>query len=347
MDRHSRICGRTVPAVIAAFLLAASSSALGASSPATSFSGQATVLRATVLGTTIILADTGPLPAEGGARQATLLTANVPGLLSARVLDATVVGDGDRAHARASAADLELTVAGTTIQAELLASEATARCEDGAPTVSGSSQIAGLGVNGQSIAVTGQPNQIVTVAGATLIINEQTSAGAGDITVNALRVSLPGIATVIVSSAHADVTCGAPPPPPPPPPCQTPPRDFFTGGGWITGTPSGARANFGVAGGFRNGSFWGHLTYDDHGAGGPKVKATSVDSYEFVNENSRRITGRAKVNGQSGHRYDVTVADNGEPGRADSFSLSLSSGYAASGTLDGGNIQLHKPNHCQ
>ena len=37
------------------------------------------------------------------------------------------------------------------------------------------------------------------------------------------------------------------------------------------------------------------------------------------------------------------VADKGEPGRTDTFRLQLSNGYSAAGTLDGGNIQLHKP----
>ena len=41
--------------------------------------------------------------------------------------------------------------------------------------------------------------------------------------------------------------------------------------------------------------------------------------------------------------YTVDVTDNGEPGRgSDLFSLRLSNGYTASGTLAGGNIQLHK-----
>lgn len=35
------------------------------------------------------------------------------------------------------------------------------------------------------------------------------------------------------------------------------------------------------------------------------------------------------------------VADNGEPGRSDTFEIILSTGYTAAGTLAGGNIQLH------
>src|SRR5256885_12798782 len=43
---------------------------------ATTFSGQATGVRATVLGITAVLADTGPLPPSGGAREASLLDAS-------------------------------------------------------------------------------------------------------------------------------------------------------------------------------------------------------------------------------------------------------------------------------
>src|SRR5437773_11720380 len=42
--------------------------------------------------------------------------------------------------------------------------------------------------------------------------------------------------------------------------------DFVTGGGFIVFT-SGEHGNFGVAGGCKNGSFFGHLEYVDHGSG--------------------------------------------------------------------------------
>jgi hypothetical protein len=35
------------------------------------------------------------------------------------------------------------------------------------------------------------------------------------------------------------------------------------------------------------------------------------------------------------------VVDNGEPGRADRFTIQLSNGYTASGTLVRGNFQVH------
>jgi len=111
-----------------------------------------------------------------------------------------------------------------------------------------------------------------------------------------------------------------------------------TGGGWIP-TLSGAKGNFGVGGGIRHGAFWGHLEYIDHGTG-MKVHGTGVTAYTGTG-NSRHIEGTAEINGQSGFTYMVDVTDNGEPGRDDTFFISLSNGYSAGGTLGGGNIQLH------
>src|SRR2546425_11823634 len=126
-----------------------------------------------------------------------------------------------------------------------------------------------------SIAVTGQANQTVVVNGNTVIINEQVvsqAATTADITVNALHIMTNTGLNLIFGSSSAGITCGSPPKQPPP--CS----DFVTGGGWITGTPSGAKANFGVAGGIKNGAFWGHLNYIDHG-NGMHVKQTAVTSY--------------------------------------------------------------------
>ena len=305
----------------------------------TSYSGRATVLQATVLGLPpVVLADAGSLPPSGGSQEASLLNASVPGVLTAEVLHASTVGQGSASRSEASVAEFSLTVAGNTIAAGLLQARAAAVCRDGGATANGTSDITALSVNGQTIEISGTPNQSVPLPVGEVIINEQTSTGAGDITVNALHVIVPGVADVIVSSAHADITC-QPAPAPPPPGCTG--ADFATGGGSITGTPSGARGNFGVAGGLKQGALWGHLTYIDHGPDGPRVKGTGVTAYKIVNATTRHIEGTAQVNGQDGFTYQVDVADNGEPGRNDTFALSLSSGYSASGTLSGGNIQLH------
>src|SRR3989441_3109904 len=242
----------------------------------TRFSGQATVVRATVAGLQpIVLADTGPLPEAGGAQEATLLEYPVAGLpdplngaLHAQVLHASTVAQGKQSESEASVANLDLSIAGNTISADFLMARARAECQGGSASVSGSSQIAALTVNGQNVVVSGQPNQTVAVGPLTVVINEQQAfvdGDFGDITVNALHVTvrdpLTGatLADVIISSAHADIICAGPPPSG---------KDFVTGGGWITGTPSGAKANFGVAGGNQcNKERWGRARHIDFGGG--------------------------------------------------------------------------------
>lgn len=124
-------------------------------------------------------------------------------------------------------------------------------------------------------------------------------------------------------------------------------RDFVTGGGWIKGNSDNNghkndKATFGVSGGMKNGMFWGNLSFNDHGKNGLKVKSTEVTAYIVIDPFTRQIEGLAKVNGEGSFTYKVVVVDNGKSGHNDSFSLELSNGYSASGTLMGGNIQLHK-----
>ncbi len=307
------------------------------SSQSFNYSGRATVVQATVLGLDpITLVDAGPLPSSGGAEGQTLLEANVPGVLSAEVLHAATSGQGSRSSSEASVAELSVTAGGNTVSAGFLMARAEAKCTGGNASVSGSSEIARLVINNdQTIVVSGAPNQTIPLPNGRVIINEQQS-GSGDITVNALHIIVDGIADVVIASAHADITCPTTPPPPPPT-CP----DFITGGGWIDATPSGAKANFAVAGGVKNGAFWGHLSYIDHGPNGPKVKGTGVTGYGGAPDATTRwIEGSAEIDGQSGS-YRVEVADEGEPGRADRFHLHLSNGYDATGVLNGGNLQLH------
>jgi hypothetical protein len=314
-----------------------------ANSGSTTFSGRATVVNisAPVVGQ-VILADTGALPSAGGAQEASLLTASVPGLLSAEVLHASTIAQGDRSRSEASVANATVTAGGHTIAGDFLMSRAMAVCGTGGASASGNSEIVGLTVDNQAVSVSGQPNQTIVLpdGAGQIIINEQNSARTGDITVNALHVTVntpAGKTDVVLSSAHADITC------PPPGQLSCTGGDFVTGGGWMTGQ-SGSRANFAVAGGIKQAAFWGHLQFIDHG-NGTSAKGTGVTSYGYTGPTSRHIEGTADINGVSG-TYKVDVADNGEPGTgADTITIWLSTGYTASGTLRGGNIQLHMPCH--
>ena len=96
-----------------------------------------------------------------------------------------------------------------------------------------------------------------------------------------------------------------------------------------------------MAGGVKNGAFWGHLSYIDHGPNGPKVKGTGITGYMVIDATTRHIEGTAEIDGRPGFTYWVDLADEGEPGRADRFHLHLSNEYDATGVLNGGNLQLH------
>jgi len=311
----------------------------------TAFSGEATVVDVKILGNQVVNeGHAGTLPAEGGAEEATLLEypiAEVPdplgGALQAEVLHAATVGQGNHSSSEASVANLDLTIAGHTVSADFLMANARAECQGGAASVSGNSKIADLVVDGKPIVGVRFPAnyEIDLVDGLVpvgqVIINEQqvlANGSFGDITVNALHVIVFGLADVVISSAHADIICAGPPPPV---------KDFITGGGWIVA--SGAKANFAVAGGMKNNGLWGHLSYIDHGQK-LKVKGTGVTAYAVTGPTSRHIEGTCEINGVAG-TYAVDVADNGEPGSNDTFAIHLSNGYAASGNLAGGNIQLH------
>ena len=117
--------------------------------------------------------------------------------------------------------------------------------------------------------------------------------------------------------------------------------DRVTAGGWITGTPSGARGNFGLNA--RNTAApSGEVNYIDHTLK-MHVKAESITTYTIVNATTRTITGTCSIDGVSGFTFTVTVTDLGQPGTSDTFSISLSNGYSASGTLQGGNVRIHAP----
>ena len=157
----------------------------------------------------------------------------------------------------------------------------------------------------------------------------------------------PGIAALALALASGSVSAQSSSTPCTP----NPSSDFVTGGGFIIPDPAtGDHANFGVAGGCKNGSLWGHLEYVDHNFSPPmRVHGTGVLRYRADLSDptkTRWVGGTAEVNGASGFFYCVQVTDNGEGASApadDTFQIFLSNFYIASGPLVGGNIQIHKP----
>lgn len=123
--------------------------------------------------------------------------------------------------------------------------------------------------------------------------------------------------------------------------CEVPPSTAgakVTGGGWIE--VIGGKGTFGLTAQVKNGPS-GNLTYQDHGALSRTVKSTAITSVA-VTGNCAQILGTATVNGNGSFGFQVRVCDNGEPGKdSDTFSINMSDGYTATGTLRGGNIQIH------
>ncbi len=119
-------------------------------------------------------------------------------------------------------------------------------------------------------------------------------------------------------------------------------NDFTTGGGFIT-APSGGKATFGFEAGCKCGhghasSLRGEAVYQDHGID-LTVKSTSVTAYLEMGPNSRRIQGTAEINGKDG-TFQLDVTDN--ESRPATFAIRLSTGYSASGKLQGGHIEIHR-----
>ena len=296
----------------------------------TSYSGRSIGVSVSSPIANLALADTGPLPSQGGEIDATVLHVNNQ-LVTGDVLLSVTMGFDDTAQSTAATSDITLLPGSQNqITADLVRADSQATCSG----ATGSSEIANLKIAGQSVTVTGSPNQSVSVPGVfTLVINEQTSSsdGTNNITVNALDLKLASGSQVIVSSAHSDITCAT---------TQTVTKDFMTGGGYII--VNNDHGNFGFVAGLKPGqsTVSGQLNYMDHGTG-MHVKSIDIKSYSGSG-NTRTFSGDAQINGVSGYTFTVTATDNGNPGAGkDMFSIQLSNGYSASGVLAGGNIMLH------
>jgi hypothetical protein len=183
------------------------SPAVGFAQGTTTFSGEAIGLKASVVGISLDLADTGALPSSGGNLSTSLATVNVAGIASADALKSSTSGGGSSSQSQSTLADVNLLnglVAATAVK-----SNTSATCSGGQASVSGNAQLVGLTVAGQSILVSNPNLSISLPGGITVIINEQTSSSggnAGSITVNALHVTGPSL-DIVVASTHSDITC--------------------------------------------------------------------------------------------------------------------------------------------
>jgi len=320
--------------------------ALISSAGAQTFGGYATGAQVTVTATgTTVRAASGSLPSSGGGVDASLLTGDIPGSatggvvsLSSGVLHSAASGI-TATNAEASMADITLSVSGNQITADFLIARSSAAC---APAVAGSSEITNLVINGQSIVVTGAPNQTVTLPNGTAVINQQfPNVGATSATMNvsALRVTtndpITGqpVADVLLATIDAEIQCvgGGP---------ST--ATNTTGGGWIEDR---GKETFGFSAKMQDGAASGHLEYNDHGSA-LTLHGTSITDATPTGC-SQTIIGMATASGaftgQVEFRLDVT--DAGDPGTGhDTFTITVAAfGYSRTGPMiSGGNIKVHQ-----
>ena len=127
---------------------------------------------------------------------------------------------------------------------------------------------------------------------------------------------------------------GANPPPPPPPP-PPPGRSFRANG--AGGIDGGVSFNFNA-----DNSPTGHLNYRDD-AEGIHLVSSRITTFLQTGSNEVTFSGTGTI-GDVAVAFEVTVVDNGEPGRNDVFRIEISGGRTSSrsGTLTRGNIQVHK-----
>src|SRR3989442_10391548 len=315
----------------------------------TTFGGEATGVWVFVPATGLIIkVANGQIHPSGGEVEASLLSGDIPSgttggavALSTGTLHSIGIGLDDT-DAIASQANVNLTVSGNGITADFITAWSNASCPAG-PVVVGGVTLENLVINGQPIFVTGTPNQTVSLPNGTAVINEQTSSSVGstgELSVTALHVTthdtLTGqtLAEVKLAIGDAQIDCA---------PGSPPTGAATSGGGWIT-VSTGGKGTFGMIGGTRpDSSTMGHFVYINHDTG-LAVQSTSVSTF---NAGCTSFLSGSGTSGSGPVDFSVQVTDNGEPGSADTISITISGSALDNqgGTLMGGNIKVHPP-HC-
>jgi hypothetical protein len=173
------------------------------SSTASTVTGAASAVSSTVLGITTALGSTGTLSGVNDSRDASMVVGSLPLGLAGETLSASTISWADQVASEASLANLNMAVAGIGITADFVMSQASQVL---GAAGSGSSTISNLAVNGVPINITGAPNQTVAIPGGLVTINEQSISSTGAAVVNAVHVTVAGVADVVIASATAGIS---------------------------------------------------------------------------------------------------------------------------------------------
>jgi len=165
--------------------------------------GEASAVSSTVLGFTTVLGSTGTLSGVNDARDASMTVGTLPSILTGETLSAATISWANQVYSTASLTNLNMTVAGVGITADSVMAQAS---QIAGSAGTGSSSFSNLSVAGVPINVTGAPNQVVAIPGGVVTINEQTISPTGAAVVNALHVTVTGVANLVVASATAGIS---------------------------------------------------------------------------------------------------------------------------------------------
>jgi len=165
--------------------------------------GAASAVSATLLGITTALGSTGTLSGVNDSRDASMVIGSLPAGLAGETLSASAISWTDQVASEASLANLNMSVAGIGVSADFVMAQASQVL---GAAGSGSSTISNLAINGVPINVTGAPNQTVAIPGGLVTINEQSISSTGTAVVNAVHVSVAGVADVVIASATAGIS---------------------------------------------------------------------------------------------------------------------------------------------
>lgn len=182
------------------------------------YSGRATGVNATVtvlgIRQSVTIADNG-MSCQGNAKSETLYSLSNPAPLGIWVNEAYTFTQGRerRSLTKARLSGLKLDVPGLSVDGSLIEARAEARCDaSNTVTLAGKSTVGTLTINGKGYAVTGAPNQTVSIPGiASIVINEQRRY-ANEIRVTGVRIRLltsNTLATgdVQIAAAKARIVC--------------------------------------------------------------------------------------------------------------------------------------------
>jgi len=316
---------------------------------ASAFSGEATGIWLNNLPqptpSPVVVADAGPLPDSGGKADASADHVSLfDGAVACDHADSKTEGKDDHSESHSHVAHFHLQFTGSdgsvnTLDADNVEAHVKVQCkhdddkdEDADADEAGDEDadfhqeshvhVDGLVVNGVKIQTHPDNRQVLTYPGFTLIIDDVDESGSDDFAeevATGITVIVNGNTEAEVGKVEANIVCE-----------EEGESDEVTGGGTITDT-AGGTATFSFTGGTT-----GQLLFSDASAG-INVVSTGLTSVTQVNPTTKSLVFACLINGVVGTATCV-VSDLGAFGLGDTFSITLSTGFTASGTLTSGDI---------